>query len=101
MPRLNASERDKKIARIEGLIKTGLSQQRLTYGDFCKRMGFSKTRLATIRRNPWRMELCEIEKAARVLGLTEYDFLSITMDIPKKEKTPAETGVRNRYTVGA
>ncbi|MBE6709021.1 MAG: hypothetical protein E7578_07265 [Ruminococcaceae bacterium] len=101
MPRLNASERDKKIARIEGLIKTGLSQQRLTYGDFCERMGFSKTRLTTIRRDPWAMELREIVKAARILGLTEYDFLSILMDIPKKEKTPAEAGVRHRYTVGA
>ena len=100
MPRLNASERDKKIARFEGLIKTGLSQQRLTYGEFFERMGFTKTRFKTIRSNPWKMELCEIEKAARILGLTEYDFLSILMDIPKKEKTPAEAGVRHRYTAG-
>lgn len=85
MPRIRASEREIKIARMEGLIRTGLQQQRLNFSQLAERMNMSVTKLQHIRKDPWMLRLREIERMSAIIGISEHEVLSVLMNTPKKE----------------
>lgn len=84
MPRLKTSLRDKAKARFEALITEGLIGEDLTRGELNKRMGFSDTRMRTIRNNPLKATFEDIGKFSDILGIPEERFHEALRNVPRR-----------------
>ena len=83
MPRTRANKRDICIAKFEALLTEGLTQNRLTRRELTERMGFSQTRMRTIRNNPLKITFEEVGQLSDILGIPEESFHEILRNIPR------------------
>lgn len=84
MPRLKPNRRDEAIAGFEGLLTQGMKKSRLKRGQLTERMGFSQTRMRTIRDNPLKVTFEEIGRFSDILGIPEEEFHSVLRNVPRK-----------------
>ena len=84
MPRLKPSPRDEAKARFEGLLSEGMGKSHINKGQLQERMGFSQTRMRTIRDNPLKTTFEEIGKLSDILGIPEERFHEALRNVPRK-----------------
>ena len=75
--------RVKAIADFEGLISRGITGKKISRGELNVRMGFSDTRMHTIRTNPLKVTFEEVGKLSDILGIPEEEFHEVLRNVPR------------------
>lgn len=84
MPRIKKSLRDKAFGEFEGLLVSGMKSERIDRGELNRRMGFSDTRMRTIRSNPLKATFEDIGKLSDILGIPEERFHEVLRNVPRR-----------------
>ncbi len=84
MARVVETAKGRAAARVEGLLKEGMTKKRFTYSELAVRVGMSARTLSDYRKDPTKLSFAMVARLSDILEISEDRFYDALRNVSSR-----------------